>query len=186
MSFFTNLRAERLVTEVRSASSSTDPAALRAAAKLKELGPGAIESILAALPDADKNATVILVDALSALVTLKSLPQMLQGLVEGSRLHTERGQRAPGTSYPPTAVWYARGSVRPTSRTSPPVQVLAPTDAACDRVGGIVGRYAKRHLSRDCPGRNHPPAVCAFRNIRADTHLIDWSVRRDVRVGIAV
>jgi len=84
MSFFTNLRAERLITEVRSASSPTDAAALRAAAKLKELGPGAIESILAALPDADKNATIILVDALSALVTLKSLPQMLQGLVEGS------------------------------------------------------------------------------------------------------
>ena len=84
MSFFTNLRAERLITEVRSASSPTDPAALRAAAKLKELGVGAIESILAALPDSDKSATVILVDALSALVTLKSLPQMLQGLVEGS------------------------------------------------------------------------------------------------------
>jgi eukaryotic-like serine/threonine-protein kinase len=84
MSFFTNLRAERLITEVRSATSPTDPAALRAAAKLKELGSGAIESILAALPDADKNATVILVDALSALVSVKTLPQMLQGLVEGS------------------------------------------------------------------------------------------------------
>ncbi|HYK25957.1 MAG TPA: HEAT repeat domain-containing protein [Steroidobacteraceae bacterium] len=84
MSFFTNLRAERLITEVRSASSPTDAAALRAAAKLKELGAGAIESILAALPDADKNATVILVDALSALVSVKTLPQMLQGLVEGS------------------------------------------------------------------------------------------------------
>src|SRR5579875_1769504 len=84
MSFFTNLRAERLITEVRSASSPTDPAALRAAARLKELGPGAIDPILAALPDADKNATVMLVDALSALVSVKSLPQLLQGLVEGS------------------------------------------------------------------------------------------------------
>jgi eukaryotic-like serine/threonine-protein kinase len=84
MSFFTNLRAERLVTEVRSASAPNDPAALKAGAKLKELGPGAIESIFAALPDADKNATMILVDALSALVTVKSLPQLLQGLVEGS------------------------------------------------------------------------------------------------------
>jgi eukaryotic-like serine/threonine-protein kinase len=84
MSFFTNLRAERLITEIRSATSPTDPAALRAAAKLKDLGPGTIESILAALPDADKNATVLLVDVLSALVSLKSLPQLLQGLVEGS------------------------------------------------------------------------------------------------------
>ncbi len=84
MSFFTNLRAEKLVTEVRSASAPNDPAALRAGAKLKELGVGAIESILAALPDSDKNATMILVDVLSALATVKSLPQLLQGLVEGS------------------------------------------------------------------------------------------------------
>ncbi len=84
MSFFTNLRAERLITEVRTASGPNDPAALKAAAKLKEFGQGAIESIFAALPDADKNATVILLDVLSALVTLKSLPQLLQGLVEGS------------------------------------------------------------------------------------------------------
>ena len=84
MSFFTNLRAERLITEVRSASAPDDPTAQKAAAKLKELGAGAIESILAALPDADKNATVLLVDALAALVTVKTLPQFLQGLIEGS------------------------------------------------------------------------------------------------------
>jgi eukaryotic-like serine/threonine-protein kinase len=84
MSFFTNLRAEKLVTEVRSASAPNDPAALKAGAKLKELGAGAIESILAALPDADKNATMILVDVLAALANVKSLPQLLQGLVEGS------------------------------------------------------------------------------------------------------
>ncbi|HTX23553.1 MAG TPA: HEAT repeat domain-containing protein [Steroidobacteraceae bacterium] len=84
MSFFTNLRAERLITDVRSASVPNDPAALKAAAKLKELGAGAIESIFAALPEADRNATVILVDVLAALVTAKSLPQLLQGLVEGS------------------------------------------------------------------------------------------------------
>ncbi len=84
MSFFTNLRAERLIAEVRAASSPTDPAAQKAAGKLKELGPGAIESILAALPEADKNATMIFVDALAAMVNQKTLPQFLQGLVEGS------------------------------------------------------------------------------------------------------
>jgi eukaryotic-like serine/threonine-protein kinase len=84
MSFFTNLRAERLITEVRSATAPDDPGAQKAAAKLKELGPAGIESILAALPDADKNATMLLVDVLAGLVTLKTLPQFLQGLVEGS------------------------------------------------------------------------------------------------------
>jgi eukaryotic-like serine/threonine-protein kinase len=84
MSFFTNLRAEKLLTEVRSATAPNDPAAQKAAAKLKELGAGAIESILAALPDADKNATVMLADVLTALVNVKTLPQLLQGLVEGS------------------------------------------------------------------------------------------------------
>ncbi|MGH8229470.1 MAG: hypothetical protein ACREU3_16480, partial [Steroidobacteraceae bacterium] len=84
MSFFTNLRAERLIAEVTAASSPTDPAARKAAEKLKQLGPGAIESILAALPEADKSATLIFVDALSALASAKSLPQLLQGLVEGS------------------------------------------------------------------------------------------------------
>jgi eukaryotic-like serine/threonine-protein kinase len=84
MSFFTNLRAEKLITEVRSASAPDDPTAQKAVTKLKELGAGAIESILAALPDADKNASALLVDVLAALVTVKTLPQLLQGLVEGS------------------------------------------------------------------------------------------------------
>ncbi len=84
MSFFTNLRAERLIAEVRTASAAGDPAAEKAGAKLKELGPGVIDPILAALPESDKAATVILVDVLSALANPKTLPQLLQGLVEGS------------------------------------------------------------------------------------------------------
>ncbi len=84
MSLFTNLRAERLIAEIRSASNPGDPAAQKAAAKLKELGAGVIEAILAALPEADKSTTVALVDVLGALVSVKTLPQLLQGLVEGS------------------------------------------------------------------------------------------------------
>jgi len=84
MSFLTNVRAERLITEIRSATTPADPAAQKAAAKLKELGPGAIEPILAALPEADKNATSLLVDVLAAHANAKNLPQLLQGLVEGS------------------------------------------------------------------------------------------------------
>ncbi|HSY07478.1 MAG TPA: HEAT repeat domain-containing protein [Steroidobacteraceae bacterium] len=84
MSFFTNIRADRLVTEIRSSSNPASPATQRAVAKLKSLGAGAIEPIFAALPDADKNATVGFVEALSALVNPKTFPVFLRGLIEGS------------------------------------------------------------------------------------------------------
>ena len=66
MSFFTNLRADRLVAEIRSGTGPNDLAVQKAAAKLKDLGPGAIDAVLAAVPEADKNATVALVDVLSS------------------------------------------------------------------------------------------------------------------------
>ncbi len=59
MSFFTNLRADRLVAEIRSGAGPNDPAVLKAAAKLKDLGPGVIDAVLGALPEADKNVTVV-------------------------------------------------------------------------------------------------------------------------------
>src|ERR1700722_1596402 len=84
MGFFTNFRADRLVTEIRSTSNSASPATQRAVAKLKGLGAGAIEPIFGALPDADKNATVGFVEALSALVSQKTFPIFVRGLIEGS------------------------------------------------------------------------------------------------------
>jgi serine/threonine-protein kinase len=84
MSFFTNLRADRLVAEIRSGTGPNDPAVQKAAAKLKGLGPGAIDAVLAALPEADKNITVVMVDVLSALISAKTFPRFVRGLVEGS------------------------------------------------------------------------------------------------------
>src|SRR3984885_8605100 len=84
MSFFTNFRADRLITEIRSSSNPASPATQKAVAKLKTLGAGAIEPIFAALPDADKNATVGFVEALSALVSQKTFPIFVRGLIEGS------------------------------------------------------------------------------------------------------
>ena len=84
MGFFTNFRADRLVTEIRSTSNSASPATQRAVSKLKGLGAGAIEPIFGALPDADKNATVGFVEALSALVNQKTFPIFVRGLIEGS------------------------------------------------------------------------------------------------------
>ncbi len=84
MSFFTNLRADRLITEIRSCTDPASPDIQKAIARLKDLGPGAIESIFASLPDADKNATLAFVEVLSGLVSPKSFPLYVRGLVEGS------------------------------------------------------------------------------------------------------
>jgi eukaryotic-like serine/threonine-protein kinase len=84
MSFFTNLRADRLVTEIRSASDPASPARQKAIARLKDVGPGAIEPILGALPEADKAATLAFVEVLTALVNQKTFPVYVRGLVEGS------------------------------------------------------------------------------------------------------
>jgi HEAT repeat protein/tRNA A-37 threonylcarbamoyl transferase component Bud32 len=84
MSFFTNLRADRLVTEIRSSTDPNSPATQKAIARLKDVGPGAIEAVFAALPDADKASTMAFVEVLASLVTQKTFPQFVRGLVEGS------------------------------------------------------------------------------------------------------
>jgi eukaryotic-like serine/threonine-protein kinase len=84
MSFFTNLRADKLITEIRSSTDSGSPATQKAIARLKDLGAGAIEPVFAALPDADKNATVAFVEALGGLVSQKTFPLFVQGLIQGS------------------------------------------------------------------------------------------------------
>jgi eukaryotic-like serine/threonine-protein kinase len=84
MSFFTNLRADRLVTEIRSATDPSSPERQKAIARLKDVGPGAIEPILGALPEADKSATMAFVEVLSSVVSQKTFPQFVRGLIEGS------------------------------------------------------------------------------------------------------
>src|SRR6202171_2555573 len=84
MSFFTNIRADRLVTEIRSSNDPTGVATQKAVARLKDGAPGAIEAVLAALPDADKGSTMAFVEVLTGLVSQKTFPQFMRGLVEGS------------------------------------------------------------------------------------------------------
>src|SRR5947207_469667 len=84
MSFFTNVRADRLVTEIRSSNDPNSAATQKAIARLKDVGPGAIESVFAALPEADKAATMAFVEVLAGLVSQKTLPVFMRGLVEGS------------------------------------------------------------------------------------------------------
>ncbi len=83
MSLFTNLRSDRLIAQIKASGESMGETTLKAVAKLKELGPGAIQSVIEALADADKNVTVALVDVLSSQVSNKTFPVFVKGLVEG-------------------------------------------------------------------------------------------------------
>ncbi|MGB8694134.1 MAG: HEAT repeat domain-containing protein [Steroidobacteraceae bacterium] len=84
MSFFSNFRADRLIAQITSSNDILGTETQKSVAKLKELGPGGIEAVLAALPEADKHATVALVDVLSALATAKSFPTYVEALITGS------------------------------------------------------------------------------------------------------
>jgi serine/threonine-protein kinase len=84
MTFFTNLRADRLIEQIKSSPDLMGAETQRAIGKLKEVGPGAIEAVIAALPDSDKHATVAFVDVLATLVSAKTFPQYVQALVQGS------------------------------------------------------------------------------------------------------
>jgi HEAT repeat protein/tRNA A-37 threonylcarbamoyl transferase component Bud32 len=103
MSFFTNLRADRLITEIRSTSDQDSPVTQKAVARLKDLGPGAIEPVFAALPDASKTATVAFVEVLTGLVNQKTFPQFVRGLVEGSArvIHGISWALMSNRNYPP-------------------------------------------------------------------------------------
>jgi eukaryotic-like serine/threonine-protein kinase len=83
MGFFTNLRSDRLIIQIKSSNEPLGAETLKAVASLKGLGPGVIEPTIQSLADADKNATVALVDVLSTLVSNKTFPQFVQGLCDG-------------------------------------------------------------------------------------------------------
>ncbi len=84
MSFFTNIRADRLITELKEATDVAAPQTQKAIAKLRELGPGAIEPVTAALADADKIATVAYIEVLTGLVNQKTFPKFIEAMVTGS------------------------------------------------------------------------------------------------------
>ena len=84
MSFFTNIRADRFITELKEAKDVAAPATQKAIAKLRELGPGAIEPVTAALADADKIATVAFIEVLTGLVNQKTFPKFIETMVTGS------------------------------------------------------------------------------------------------------
>ncbi|HEY4368989.1 MAG TPA: HEAT repeat domain-containing protein [Steroidobacteraceae bacterium] len=84
MSFFSDLKAERLIAEIRSIGDPTHPGSQKAFQKLAGIGAGAIPKILDALAVADRKETGSYVEILSQLVDNKTFPLVAQGLIDGS------------------------------------------------------------------------------------------------------
>jgi len=80
MSFFSDLRAERLIEEIRGIGDPSTPDAQKAFAKLGKLGTGAIPKILDALATADKKETVSYVEILSQQVDNKTFADFAASL----------------------------------------------------------------------------------------------------------
>jgi HEAT repeat protein/tRNA A-37 threonylcarbamoyl transferase component Bud32 len=112
MSFFTNIRADRFITELKTATDVAAPATQKAIAKLRELGAGAIEPVTAALADADKIATVAYIEVLTGLVNQKTFPKFVESLVTGSPRVVAGVAWALSSSraYPPTMLLEALGT----------------------------------------------------------------------------
>lgn len=84
MSFFSDLRAERLIAEIRGIGDPLHPDSQKALQKLARIGPGAIPKILDALAVADRKETAAYVDILTQLIDNRSFPILVQGMVDGS------------------------------------------------------------------------------------------------------
>jgi eukaryotic-like serine/threonine-protein kinase len=84
MSFFSDLRAERLIAEIRGFGDPLHPESQKAFQKLAKIGAGAIPKILDALAVADKKETASYVDILSQLIDNKTFPILAEGLADGN------------------------------------------------------------------------------------------------------
>ncbi|HEV7608593.1 MAG TPA: HEAT repeat domain-containing protein [Steroidobacteraceae bacterium] len=112
MSFFTNIRADRFITDLKTATDVAAPQTQKAIAKLRELGAGAIEPVTAALADADKIATVAYIEVLTGLVNQKTFPKFIESMVMGSPRVVAGVAWALSSSraYPPTMLLDALGT----------------------------------------------------------------------------
>jgi eukaryotic-like serine/threonine-protein kinase len=84
MSFFSDLKAERLIAEIRGIGDPLHPDSQKAFQKLAKIGPGAIPKIIDALAVADKKEAASYVEILTQLVDNKTFPLLAAGLTDGS------------------------------------------------------------------------------------------------------
>ncbi len=84
MSFFTNMKADRLIADIKAAGDGTGTEAHKALDRLGKLGPGAIPRIIDALSNADRQETEAFVRVLSALIDNKTLTQVIDALADAN------------------------------------------------------------------------------------------------------
>jgi len=85
MSFITNLRADRLIAEIKAAEDGNGADGRKILAKLVKLGPPGIPRIIDSLASADKQETAGFVSVLTALLDQKTFPQIAAGLTDGNQ-----------------------------------------------------------------------------------------------------
>jgi eukaryotic-like serine/threonine-protein kinase len=84
MQFFSDLRADRLIADIRGIGDPMHPDAQKAFQKLAKIGPGAIPKIIEALAIADKKETAAYVEVLAQLVDNKTFASVAAGLGDDS------------------------------------------------------------------------------------------------------
>ncbi len=85
MSFITNLRADRLIAEIKATEDNGQSENTKALEKLAKLGPSAIPRIIDALASADKQETAGFVSVLSTLLDQRTFPLVASGLADGNQ-----------------------------------------------------------------------------------------------------
>jgi len=85
MSFFTNMRADRLIAEIKATGEGDAAETRRTLEKLAKLGPAAIPRVIDALANADRHETAGFVAVLAALLDNKTLPLVVAGLADGNQ-----------------------------------------------------------------------------------------------------
>ena len=84
MSFFTNMRADRLIADIKAAGDGNGDAG-KALDQLGKLGPAAIPRIIDALSNADRQETEAFVRVLATLIDNKSLSQVIAALTDANQ-----------------------------------------------------------------------------------------------------
>ncbi|MEM7277539.1 MAG: HEAT repeat domain-containing protein [Pseudomonadota bacterium] len=84
MVFFSGLKADRLISEITTATDPNSDGVHQAVEKLRKVGPSAVPRIIDAFAASDKKVTPRLVEALSDLATDKSLKYFVEGLADGN------------------------------------------------------------------------------------------------------
>src|SRR3954467_7754348 len=84
MSFFSDLRAERLIAEIRGIGDPLNPEAQKAFQKLAKVGAGAIPKILDALAVADKKESAAYIEILAHPGDKKTFPIIGEAVVDGN------------------------------------------------------------------------------------------------------